>query len=785
MTSSDLILELHSGKRLQKLREFQGLSLSELSSDLEVSSTELKSWEDTGIPEEYIALICQTFEVSTSMFTGTVNNLSELDELANSQLFPRNTEELKVLLEDNKNSKSPILNLSGLGLSDIPIEIFDFYWLVELDVSDNNIKEIHCGIVLLRKLKVFDIGNNLLRYLPGVVFSFSGLTEFNSNGNPLSLQTPWLRANQSFDIYSSYMHDKSVTIIMFDDLNMDNLNVLNKNRGFLETENVLMIIVDKQHSDVIQKYTKILNYIYISDVYSKDKLVANTQLLLKNINLPLFLLFNSELSQQQTFEIEEYVLSLSPSNTSLQSLSENFKTLTSDFQNVRKEIIDQGELNKIKLVELSLTNIGVYEEIVIPFNEDLTVLVGLNGAGKTTILKSLALCILGPEDSGVDDEIAANLLRIVGMENSKISWRDEGVIQLKATVNDQCFYNTVNLSYNYKSEKVEISGSRFDALYDSEGNLSSLMLGIGEQRNSTLKGSTSLGREVLGPKVRDLLPLISGEDQACISHYASWLGNLALSVNRGEIKSQKAIDISFSIFSELMQEKIKFAGLTRVDPLELWVEHQNPKQVVPLRLASQGYQAVMGWVGYIVQRMFEAYGDVFQPLNQHAIIIIDEIDQLLHVKWQQKIINTLSKEFFPNTQWIVTTHSPMVISGLDESQVLQLHQLEGVLVAEPNTVDLWLWQFDDIVRFLFDVSPDDNQFHERKLVGEINLIKAMDSTKKTESKLNELEKLEGQLIRIQKSRAFVDEIYAEQLKLKEKEQELSILIEQLSQNSKV
>ena len=228
-----------------------------------------------------------------------------------------------------------------------------------------------------------------------------------------------------------------------------------------------------------------------------------------------------------------------------------------------------------------------------------------------------------------------------------------------------------------------------------------------------------------------------------------------------------------------MQEPIQFAGLTKVDPLELWVEHQDPKQLVPLRLVSQGYQAVMGWVGLILQRMYEAYADALQPLQQPAIIIIDEIDQLLHVKWQQKILGVLAKQFFPNTQWIVTTHSPMVLTGLDEKQVIHLHQRDGTLIAEHNAVDLWLWQYGDIVRYLFGVSPEVPRVQEQELLKDIQALAEIPSVERTAKQRETLERLQIQLDKVQKSRAFVDEVYAEQQKLRAKEQALTKLIQQL------
>ncbi|MCI5211519.1 MAG: hypothetical protein D3910_22675, partial [Candidatus Electrothrix sp. ATG2] len=366
-------------------------------------------------------------------------------------------------------------------------------------------------------------------------------------------------------------------------------------------------------------------------------------------------------------------------------------------------------------------------------------------------------------------------------------WQSTGRIYLYAKVNGTSYKNRIELYYDINTETVKVRGRRFEELFDADGNLLNLTLSITEQRTACLKTTHNLGIEIPQPKVRDLLPLISGSEQACIGNFTSWLGNLALSVLEGDKGKQEEIDTIFLIFSALMQESVRFKGLTKVDPLELWVEHQNPKQIVPLRLASQGYQAAMGWLGFIIQRMFEAYADALLPLQQPAIIIIDEIDQLLHVKWQQKLLNILSKQFFPNTQWIITTHSPIVVTGLDQGQVVQLHQNDaGKLVAEENTVDLWLWQYGDVIRQLFELPTKQPDVQEQQFVKEIKAVRERLDTKRSDTRqqdLEQLEKLEMRLDRLRKSRAFVDKLYAEQQKLREREKELSDLIQRLSEGT--
>ncbi len=777
----------HSGLRLQKLRELQGLSVSELAEELKIEPSLLRNWESDGVPDEFIQACCYYFEVSGTIFSDPINSQFELEQLATLYLYPQSSNsDLEKRLSSNKQSKAILLDLSGLNLSEIPDEVFKYTWLIELNISHNQIKYISSRIILLQKLKFFDISYNFLVHIPGIICALENLKTLNYFNNPLSSQPNLAQTTMALDAYQSYLVRSNIVVIVIDEKTLDSLHTLDRLREIIEPSEVAIITSVVTCLNDIKSYTQLLNLIYITGNNPPDYLIAQIDVFLPKQVFYLLIVFNQSITQEQKAMVESQLAIRLPAPKFLVQYLSNVQESTHDqewfscvYKDIHQKTIYQNQIPCVKFNRLVLSNIGVYEQLEIEFNSDLTVLIGLNGAGKTTILKAIALATLGPEQAEIDAQTAANLLRITGKNEQKTHWQAEGVICLSASINGKTYENTIRLLYNTNSERVEVKGGCFSALFDSEGHLLNLILGIGEQRNTNLKKNRRLGLEVTQAKVKDLLPIISGEEQACIAHFSAWLGNLSLLASQGHQDKLDEINASFLIFSALMQESIQFSGFTSVDPLELWVEHQDPKQIVPLRLVSQGYQAVMGWVGYIIQRMFEAYSEALLPLQQPAIIIIDEIDQLLHIKWQQEIVNVLAKEFFPNTQWIVTTHSPMVIMGLDKGQVIQLHQRDGQLVAEPNTVDLWLWQYGDIIRHLFEVFPQKPQLQEQQLMAEIELlnsqVEALDDTQQ-----KELEKLEIQLEKVQKSRAFVDELYAEQQKLRVREQELAALIKQLS-----
>jgi predicted ATP-binding protein involved in virulence/transcriptional regulator with XRE-family HTH domain len=426
-------------------------------------------------------------------------------------------------------------------------------------------------------------------------------------------------------------------------------------------------------------------------------------------------------------------------------------------------------VDKIRLVSLRLVHIGIYEDITIDFNEDLTVLIGINGAGKTTILKAISLAILGARESV---NTKAVLLRSIGIQNTT-----DSVITLTASVDGIEYSNEIILSHNSDIGEVTIIGTSFKQLYDKSFTLKNLILCLGEQRNnSNANEKLNLDNP---PRVLDLLPLLRGEDQSCMKDFTSWWANLE--TNKSSTSNNQAtINLCFEIFSKFMGEEIQSAGLKKVKPnTELWLKYSSGKSV-PFHLESQGYQSVMGWIGFIIQRMTEANENYPLPLSQSSIVIIDEIDQLLSIKWQQKILSILM-EYFPNTQWIISTHSPMVLTDLNKHQVVQLHEKNGKIIAEYNEVDLWMWQYGDIIRRYFEISTTPPKYQEECLNKQIDLIKNVDLTPESEAKLF---KLEERLGKLQASAAAADKLEEQLQSLKKREKELVDLMSQLRSEKK-
>jgi predicted ATP-binding protein involved in virulence len=90
---------------------------------------------------------------------------------------------------------------------------------------------------------------------------------------------------------------------------------------------------------------------------------------------------------------------------------------------------------------------------------------------------------------------------------------------------------------------------------------------------------------------------------------------------------------------------------------------------------SDGERSLLTLAGDLARRMALAAPKVEKPLEQPAVVLIDEIELHLHPGLQRQILPRL-RSVFPNAQFIVTTHSPQVLSSLPAANVRVIERFE-------------------------------------------------------------------------------------------------------------
>lgn len=124
---------------------------------------------------------------------------------------------------------------------------------------------------------------------------------------------------------------------------------------------------------------------------------------------------------------------------------------------------------------------------------------------------------------------------------------------------------------------------------------------------------------------------------------------------------------------------------------------------LPATWLSQGYQSTIAWVADIIGQVFSEAGEPVPLADMEGLVLIDELDLHLHPKWQLGLIPTL-KRVFPKLQFIVTTHSPMVLPGLSREEVVILGtNKEGNVVAQESPESPALLTGSEIYRIFFGI----------------------------------------------------------------------------------
>lgn len=374
--------------------------------------------------------------------------------------------------------------------------------------------------------------------------------------------------------------------------------------------------------------------------------------------------------------------------------------------------------NQFFLKEIKLKDFRRFEALDVSFEDDLTVLIGSNGQGKTTIIDAISKTLswinasLKKEDglSGVQKTLDSDVnnnsedgftdvhsefffgkglnriqARLSKAKQGNDQKRDNQIQELRQVANLWREINTdftINLPLfafyaverSFPPEKLRgnnssIRDNRFDA-YDD------VLKGAGQFENF-IGWYKRLNKRIAGSK---------SESQDVIGQLEAEVKGLLLSVNNGvqslqpllENKQQQLFKLQEqkNIASDLRSIELINAVICRTVPKisKIWFDDssgddlillENDGVIVQLKQLSDGQRTYVALIADIARRMILLNPNLKNPLHGQGIVLIDEIELHLHPKWQQGVIINLQKAF-PNIQFIMTTHSPQVLSTVDK-----------------------------------------------------------------------------------------------------------------------
>jgi hypothetical protein len=325
---------------------------------------------------------------------------------------------------------------------------------------------------------------------------------------------------------------------------------------------------------------------------------------------------------------------------------------------------------------IRLENIRGFRELEFSFDRGegqyagWTVLTGDNGSGKSTVLKAIALSLIGLRAAG-------------GLQPSFRRWirsgEPSGSIFIEGVDGKQTPFDIVmrfrdyghpepTPSENFGPVQKEQIERKSDRPHDW------FMCGYGPFRRVS-SSSPEAHALMAAPATERFVTMF--QESASLAEADQWLRQLNYKRLEGKAVEAQTLELVISLLDdELLPNEIR---VKRVDSDGLWLEDRNGVELSWGEM-SDGYRAALALLADILRHLLNHYGlddltarDAEGKLfiTRSGVVLIDEIDAHLHPEWQREIGFWLKKRF-PNIQFIVTSHSPLICQAADPNGLFVL-----------------------------------------------------------------------------------------------------------------
>jgi predicted ATP-binding protein involved in virulence len=416
----------------------------------------------------------------------------------------------------------------------------------------------------------------------------------------------------------------------------------------------------------------------------------------------------------------------------------------------------------MKIEEIIIKNFRCFEQLEVTFHPQMTVLIAANGGGKTSILDAVRIAVwpfvkgfdLGSQ-TGKSATIQIDDVRLEKQINDNMEpkektevnttgvWDDNGQVKtwlqwrdsIKKGTNSKGDASTAELTNQYaKSMQKKV----FEGKEQIDLPLIAY-LGTGrlwyQSRYSSEAADVVLSKTEYSRTSGYLNCLSQGSS---LKHFVDWYGWIYRSYREEQIK---ALEQGYSWGepgSHFLQtiKAIQFAVNCLIEKQTGWKDiaysSSHEQQIVlthpqhgtlPLERLSDGLRNMVAMVADLAYRCVKLnpHLGAEATIKTHGIVMIDEVDMFLHPSWQQSVLGSL-QEAFPKIQFIVTTHSPQVLSTVPKECIRVLGtNAEGKNIAATPLAASYGEPSNDVLQAIMHVDPQP-PVPEKRLLDELTSL---------------------------------------------------------------
>lgn len=336
--------------------------------------------------------------------------------------------------------------------------------------------------------------------------------------------------------------------------------------------------------------------------------------------------------------------------------------------------------------ELKLNNFRGFESLVLDkIPQNLLVLIGVNGSGKTSILSAITFLLSYFITWSSDKNILISE-KLNSLKDNRSFIEDEDIknesLLTILTIKTDFGHWTIKKEYQknqeiLKEEKAKDYGLKIKVKQkiDSQFNIPLIVY---------YPVNRKVRRPLLQVPKQDKYKQIDAYNQALtgveinFNSFFQWFRQKEdieneIRLNQDNNYRDKQLETVRKAINQLMPNFGNLRVRRTPPPLRLILTKNNEYLVI--NQLSDGEKCLLAMIGDLTQRLVIANPSLDNPLEGKGIVLIDEIELHLHPQWQREIIPSLQK-IFPHCQFIITTHSPQVLSNINRENIFILEDFK-------------------------------------------------------------------------------------------------------------
>ncbi|MCD7746003.1 MAG: AAA family ATPase [Lachnospiraceae bacterium] len=323
------------------------------------------------------------------------------------------------------------------------------------------------------------------------------------------------------------------------------------------------------------------------------------------------------------------------------------------------------------ITEIKIEELRHLSNLVIHLDADKRqhlMITGKNGSGKTSLLEAVSKYL-----SAIND---GNLMKIDGIYQNWLGVAEKELKNAKTEAQkiraEKNYQEKLNYIRRYKNG-VEIC-------FNDDKELEALYMGgrfITAYFPAQRKSEFLQSKGVENIKLEESYKIESDPGRLLLKYMVHLKTQQSYARNEGDTETVDRIQIWFDRFEEALKIMLDDETLSLEYDYKKYdfIIHEDGRKPFGLNELSDGYSSVLYIVSNLIIRMDQNWllsgGTV--EYNTEGIVLIDELETHLHIELQKKIMPFLVS-FFPNLQFIVSTHSPYILNSVSNAKAYDLER---------------------------------------------------------------------------------------------------------------